>query len=113
MESNMDDIKSTIEKVCNEKINLNTIQSKNKINMLCNLTNTITQHVVKHGGVLNNNYKVSKNILDKWIQYLDLLYWAMFGLSDNLEYNTMENKIHFIHKKIQKIQTRFIKMNII
>lgn len=110
----MADIKEKIEIISNEKIYCETKRSnKNKINVLYILACDFTKHIVKHGGVLNNNFKDCKNILDKWIQQLDLLYWAMFGLSDGLEYNNIENKIHFILKKVENIQSRFIKMNII
>ena len=114
IENKLNDVIKTIETMTKDKVQITTINNnKNKIYAMFHLTYTCNKHVEKHGGVLNNCYKKHTNILDKWIQQLDLLFWALFGTSDDIHYNVISNKMDFILQKIKNIETRFIKMNII
>jgi hypothetical protein len=113
IENKLNEIINIIETITNDKISRASPSNKNKIYSMFQLTCACNKHVEKHGGVLNNCYKSYTNILDKWIQQMDLLFWAIFGTSDNMEYNTIGNKMDFILQKTENIETRFIKMNII
>ena len=116
IEDKLREVEEYVEHVSKHKLQIQLGESdlnKNKIHMLYKKTYGMNKHVETHGGILNNNYKDYKNILDKWIQQLDLLHWALFGLSDDLEYMEIENKMEFILKKLNNILNRFIKMNII
>ena len=114
IENKLNEIINIIETITNDKISKASIKvNKNKIYSMFQLTYACNKHVEKHGGVLNNCYKTHTNILDKWIQQMDLLFWALFGTSDNMEYNAIGNKMDFILQKTKNIETRFIKMNII
>jgi len=114
IENKLKEIINIIETVTNDSISASPLDNnKNKIYNMFQLTYMCNKHVEKHGGVLNNCYRKHTNILDKWIQQLDLLFWALFGTSDNIQYNVISNKMDFILQKIKNIETRFIKMNII
>ena len=116
IEDKLTEVEEYVEHISKHKLQKQgeeTDLNKNKIHLLYKKTYDMNKHVETYGGILNNNYKDYKNILDKWIQQLDLLHWALFGLSDDLEYMEIENKMEFILKKLQNILNRFIKMNII
>lgn len=116
IEIKLSKVEEYVEYISKHKLQIQTDGTdlnKNKIHRLYNKTYEMNKHVETYGGILNNNYKDYKNILDKWIQQLDLLHWALFGLSDDLEYMDIENKMEFILKKLNNILNRFIKMNII
>lgn len=116
IEDKLTEVEEYVEHISKHKLQIPTGETdlnKNKIHRLYNKTYEMNKHVEAHGGILNNNYKDYKNILDKWIQQLDLLHWALFGLSDDLEYMDIDNKMEFILKKLNNILNRFIKMNII
>ena len=106
IEDKLTEVEEYVEHISKHKLQKQgeeTDLNKNKIHLLYKKTYDMNKHVETYGGILNNNYKDYKNILDKWIQQLDLLHWALFGLSDDLEYMEIENKMELVIFRGKKV----------
>ena len=77
IEDKLTEVEEYVEHISKHKLQKQgeeTDLNKNKIHLLYKKTYDMNKHVETYGGILNNNYKDYKNILDKWIQQLDLLH---------------------------------------